>query len=156
MIDEGKPTKTTHQFPTKKRKCQASAPSDVLAWKVPLHGPGEGKEGEIKRPDAQDAADEERLEIDLATGGALADEKFGDQIGAEQKEKLDAHCSGGSEGGDGRREHGGNAHLGVEGRVVRHGVVEEDQEKRKEAEDVEFGMIEALSERAGSERVRGH
>ncbi len=39
---------------------ESGAPSDVLAGNVPLHDPGEGEEGEVKRPDAQDAADVKR------------------------------------------------------------------------------------------------
>ena len=114
----------------------------------PLYDPCKGEEGEVKRPDAQDAADVEGLEIDVATGGALADEEFGDEIGAEQKEELDAHGSGGSEGGEDRCERGAGAQFGVEVRQMRHGVVKEDQEECEEAEDDEFGMIEALIRRA--------
>ncbi len=147
--DEDQPPVATEQG-----KGESGAPSDVLAGNVPLHHPGEGEKGEIKRPDAQDAADVEGLEIDAAKAGTLADEKLGDEIGAEQEEEIDAEGSGGSEGGQGRCEHGSDAHVGVEGRVVRKSVVKEDEEKREEAEDVEFGMIEACGERA--DWVRGH
>ena len=128
---------------------EAGTPSDVLSGQVPLHGPGKGEEGKVKRPDAQEATDLERLEIDAATGGALADEEFGDEIGAEQKEELDAHGSGGSEGGEYGCQRGAGAQLGVEVRQMRHGVVDKDQEKCEEAEDIEFGMIEALIRASG-------
>ena len=35
-------------------------------------------------------------------------------------------------------------------------MVQEYQEEGEETEDIEFGMIKALSERARSERIRGH
>ena len=55
-----------------------------------------------------------------------------------------------------RCERGAAAQFGVEGRLVRHGVVKKDQEECEEAEDVEFGMIEALIRQAGGDWVRGH
>ena len=70
----------------------------MLVGDVPLHHPGEGEEGEVERPDAQDAADVKGAEIDVAEALTLADEKLGDEIGAEHEEQIDAEGSGVADG----------------------------------------------------------
>ncbi len=85
---------------------ESGAPADVLVGNVPLHHPGKGEEGEVERPDAQDAADVEGAEIDAAEALALADEQLGDEIGAEDEEEIDAEGSGVADAGQQRGEAG--------------------------------------------------
>jgi len=108
---------------------ETGAPSDVLSGNDPLQGPGKGEEEKIEGPDAQEAANVERLEIDLAAKGPLTDEKLCDEVGAEEEEEFDAEGSGGTECAKDGREHGSNAETRVKGRVVRNGVMNEDEEE---------------------------
>lgn len=102
---------------------------------------GEAVEGqEVQRPDAEDATDVEGLHMDAAGLGALADEEFGDEEGAEEEEDRDTEGSGGAEA-----EEPGVVG-GVGGDVV-HAVETEDEEEGEEAEGVEFGAVVAAQSR---------
>jgi hypothetical protein len=94
--------------------------------------------------------------IDAPAQGALADEQLGDKVGAEQEEELHPHRSGGAEGGKGGCQPRSDAHVVVKRRVVRHRVMNENEEEGAEAQDIEFGMVKAFAGRAGQERARGH
>lgn len=103
---------------------------------------GDGQEGEIERPDAQDAAHVEGVEVDRAGDELFAAKQFGDEVGAEGEEEVDAELAGDKGGGDPMGERGGEMVLPEErGAGFAELVIEEDGQEGEEPEDVQLGTI---------------
>lgn len=90
-----------------------------------------GKEkDEVERPDAQNAADVEGLELDRAGCGFFALEELGDEVGAEEEEEADTELARDADVFEWR--------VGIGWK----GVAEEDEKKGDETEAVQFGFVE--------------
>src|SRR6266545_1624568 len=126
----------------------------MLRGDKPLQHPRKSKKEEIERPDAQHAPHVKGTEVDVAEAMPLADEKLGNEVGAEQEEQVDAEGPRCADCGEGRGDRGRDAHAAVELRMMGQRVVEKCKKECKEAQDIELGMIETPGERAGD--IHGH
>jgi 23S rRNA-/tRNA-specific pseudouridylate synthase len=103
------------------------------------------EDGEIERPDAQDAAHVERFDMDVAGLLALAKEQFDDQERTQQKEDRYTERAGGQHAEERVME------VGIEGDVI-HPVECERAKEGEEAEHIKLRSIEACG---GRPRGRG-